>query len=274
MPFPPVVFLRTVRLLSRSALLMLCVLMGALLPLTSKAQYHLMTPDAVLPYAKNTLLKAHASLRSTASAKRVAAAGQHMVQPDPLPLVQSAAFGPALMASQAAYDQGRFAQAAAQLNLAVLSEPQNPFLLFHYARALYPTEADKPQSFVVYQQLVRNLDQDNGENDSTATIDYWFLEVYWKLGTLQMDQAQWGPAAYNIARFLVGAASLHDPTQEPLLYEQALQYLTECYFRLNEPEICRYYGNRTLKFFPKNQYVKQYLARLPPLKSTTRKLRP
>lgn len=273
MPSPLAVFLQTAWLMRQFALFILCLLVGTLMPLAGNAQYHLMTPDAVLPYVKNTILKAHASLRPTSSVKQ-AAAGQHMVQLDPLPVVQSAAFGSAIIASQAAYDQGQFAQAAAQLNLAIASEAQNPFLLFHYARALYPSEADKPQSFVVYQQLVRNLDQDNGENDSTATIDYWFLEAYWKLGTLQMDQAQWGPAAYNIARFLIGAASLNDLTQEPLLYEQALGYLTECYFRLDEPEICRYYGNRTLKFFPQNQYVKAYFARLPPSKATTKRLRP
>ena len=235
----------------------------AMLPLMSNAQYHLMTPDAVLPYVKNTVLKQHASLNPNASAKQIARAGQHLMQPDPLPLVQSSAYGPALVASQAFYAQGQFAKAAAQLTTGVAKEAQNPFLLFHFARALYATEARKPQSFIVYQQLVRNLDLDNGENDSTATIDYWFLEAYWKLGTLQMDQSQWGPAAYDIARFLAGASSLNELTQEPLLYEQALGYLTECYFKLNEPEICRYYGARTLKFFPKNQYVKPYLAKLP-----------
>lgn len=256
--------MQTVRPSHQSVWLQTCLLVSILLPLASKAQYHLMTPDAVLPYVKNTLLKEHASPNPNATAKQIAVAGQHLMQPDPLPLEQSATYGSALAASRAAYAQGQFNNAATRLTAGLASETQNHFLLFQYARALYATEVRKPESFVVYQQLIRSLDRDNGENDSTATIDYWFLEAYWKLGTLQMDQAQWGPAAYNIARFLAGAASLDGLTQEPMLYEQALGYLTECYFKLNEPEICRYYGTRTLKFFPKNRYVKAYLAKLPP----------
>lgn len=257
------IFLRMTRLLSQPIWIGICVLMCLMLPLISRAQYQLMTPDAVLPYVKNTILKEHAAINPDASAKQIAAAGQHLMQPDPLPLVQSAAYGQALAASQGSHAQDQFVQAATQLVAGLAKEAQNPFLLFHYARALYAAGARKPQSFVVYQQPVHNLDLNNGENDSTATIDYWFLEAYWKLGTLQMDQSQWGPESYNIARFLAGASSLNELTQAPLLYEQALGYLTECYFRLNEPEICRYYGTRTLKFFPKNQYVKSYPAKLP-----------
>ncbi|MDO7850029.1 hypothetical protein [Hymenobacter convexus] len=253
------------------ALLSFILIFNLLLPSAGNAQYHLMTPDAVLPYAKNTILKAHATAIAGASAKQIAAAGQHMMQPEPLPAVESVVFGPALAAAKAAYNQAHFAEAVADLSLPVASEPQNRFLLFHYARALYQTESTKPQAFEAYQKLISDLDRENGENDSTATIDYWFLEAYWKLGTLQMDQEQWKPAAYNMARFLIGASSLSELTQNPLLYEQALGYLTECYFRLNEPEICRYYGSRTLQFFPKNQYVRPYLAHLPPITKPKKK---
>lgn len=253
-------------------LLLIVLLAGTIRPLASSAQYHLMTQDAVLPYIKNTILKAHADADPNATAQQIAAADQHLMLADPLPAVQSVRYGIVLMAAEKYYEQQRFAEAATQLKAAVAGEPDNSFLLYQYARALYPTENTKPQSFIAYQQLVRKLDHENGENDSTATIDYWFLEAYWKLATLQMDQAQWSPAAYNISRFLIGASSLGDLSRETQLYEEALSYLTECYFMLNEPEICRYYGARTLKFFPKNQYVRAYLAKLPP--PTKSKLKP
>ena len=167
--------MQTARPSHQSIWLQICLLVSILLPLASKAQYYLMTHDAVLPYVKNTLLKEHASPNPNATAKQIAVAGQHLMQPDPLPLEQSATYGSALAASRAAYAQGQFNKAATQLTAGLASETQNPFLLFQYARALYATEVRKPESFVVYQQLIRSLDRDNGENDSTATIDYWFL---------------------------------------------------------------------------------------------------
>lgn len=51
--------------------------------------------------------------------------------------------------------------------------------------------------------------------------------------------------------------------QNALLREQILQYQTECFANLHNAKLCRYFGQRTLHFFPKNQYVKRYLAALP-----------
>jgi hypothetical protein len=53
-------------------------------------------------------------------------------------------------------------------------------------------------------------------------------------------------------------------SENGLMREQILQYQTECFSHLGNAPLCRYFGQRTLQAFPENQYVTQYLAKLPP----------
>ncbi|MET4074366.1 hypothetical protein [Hymenobacter sp. UYCo722] len=160
------------------------------------------------------------------------------------------------------YDAGRFAEAAAHLKPFISQQLVAPQVLNQYARALYRLPGGKPQSYAAYQRLIVLLDAYGREDAATCAIYLTFRESYYKLATLQMDNAKWRSAAYNFSRFLytlntVAAWKTND------IYESALQYQTECFAELGDVKLCRHYGQRTLKFFPHNQYVLSYLARLP-----------
>ncbi|WP_201977425.1 hypothetical protein [Hymenobacter rubidus] len=238
--------------------------LGLLLPATGVAQYYFRTPDAVLPVRKNSVSYTHVDVVDNLPLGSKVQKGQQIAVIQPEPAVQSEGYDLVLAGAKKAYDEGFFPQAAAALADAVVHEPDNPFLLYHYARALYKTDETKPQSYTVYQQLIAALARQGGENDTIAVVDMWFPEAYWKLGTLQMDNAQWAAAVDNIARALLSLEELGTLNSTPI-HEEALAYLTECFYNLQNAKLCRYYGNRTLKLFPHNRYVQPYLAHLPPV---------
>ena len=160
------------------------------------------------------------------------------------------------------YNAGRFVEAAAHLKPFANQEVVAPQVLSQYARALYRIPGGKAQSYAAYQRLIALLDAYGREDATTCAIYLPFSECYYKLATMQMDNARWELAAYNLSRFLyalnaVPASKTND------IYETALQYQTECFAELGDAKLCRHYGQLTLKHFPANQYVRPYLARLP-----------
>ena len=173
--------------------------------------------------------------------------------------------------SERAYMDGKYEEAAALVADAAQLTPADPNVLYCYARALYRNEATREQSYPVYQRLVALLDAYGREDARTVTVYLPFLEAYFKLATLQLDAQQWAAASYNLSRAAAALQSLHETAAANAgLREQILQYQTECFANLNKPELCRYFGQRKLRFFPGNRYVKSYLAALPRPKAARR----
>ncbi len=222
--------------------------------------YFFLSPNCGLPVRITTINMLHCDADSLVIGTKVYP-GMAIGHMQSLPAIRSIYYGAALTASEAAYDAGQFAQAAALLTEAVEHEPTNLFLLNAYARALYQINETKPQSYTAYQAFFRAQQADYTPASNELAVDGWFLEAYWKFGTLCLDNAQWAQAVASIEQFLAGYDRIDAPN--PQLLEQALGYLTEAFFQLHKAELCRYYGQRTLKLYPTNQYVKRYLAALP-----------
>lgn len=185
----------------------------------------------------------------------VMAAGRPIGAFEPPPAVLSARHQARVDAANRLYDARDYAGALAAIEPAYLDERANPFLIETYARVLYRM-GERAQSFVVYRQLVDLLDAQWGAADS-VTVDLWFVDAYWKAGTLHMDRREWERAAFEISRALVGGLAW-----EPLAEDQALSYLTRAYFELGRHEEARYYAQRALGRNPRNTYARQYLDRL------------
>jgi hypothetical protein len=117
----------------------------------------------------------------------------------------------------------------------------------------------------VYQRLITLLNSYGREDEHTVTVYLPFLEAYFKLATLQLDAQEWAAASYNLSRAAAALQTMPEAAaQNAPLREQILQYQTECFANMHDVKLCRYFGQRTLRFFPENQYVKSYLAALPP----------
>ena len=228
------------------------------LPETGWAQWKLTTPDCAFPTQKRYYnYVADDQPITAADSIKLAKARAKMPSAYPKPHAID------LAQSERAYADGHFAEAADQLKAFANQDPPDPSLLNQYARSLYHVPDGKSRSYAVYHRLVSLLDRYGGENASTCVVYLPFSEAYYKLATLQMDNAQWSEAAYNISRALLALAALPD-LKQVAPYEEMLKYQTECFAELGNVKLCHYYGQRTLKLFPKNQYVRPYLARLPP----------
>lgn len=189
------------------------------------------------------------------AAGAIVSAGRPIGAFEPPPAVLSVRHQARVDAANRLYDARDYAGALAAIEPAYLDERANPFLIETYARVLYRM-GERAQSFVVYRQLVDLLDAQWAAPDS-VTVDLWFVDAYWKAGTLHMDRREWERAAFEISRALVGGLAW-----EPLAEDQALSYLTRAYFELGRHEEARYYAQRALGRNPRNTYARQYLDRL------------
>ena len=184
----------------------------------------------------------------------VVAAGRPVGDVEPWPAVLSDHHQAALVAAVALYDKQDYAGALATLESAYRDEPTNPFVLEAYGRALY-RHGERERAFQVYRRLVDLLDAEWRTDAATAvTIDLWFVDAYWKVGTLHMDRSEWERAAFEISRALAGGFMW-----ERLAADQALSYLAKAYAEMDRRDIARYYAQRALEQNPRNSFVKRYL---------------
>jgi len=183
----------------------------------------------------------------------------------PVAVLPAARHPSAVAESEHAYAVGHLAEAANAVAALARQQPADPNVLNCYARALYRDEATRSQSYPVYQKLVALLDRYGHEGPTVVSVYSQFSEAYFKLATLQLDAEQWAAASYNLSRAASAMETLHELQADNAgVREQILQYQTECFANLHNVKLCRYFGQRTLCFFPKNQYVKHYMTTLPP----------
>jgi hypothetical protein len=193
------------------------------------------------------------------------------------------------------YNAGNYEQAAKLLEQAAQDEPSNPFVLYNYARALY--RHDREKSYSIYSQLIELLDAQTVTeyyveikphteilneiedkelqqdiiavqrefkklNYTKTQIDMWFVEAYWKIGTLHLDRKEYLKAAFEITRGLKGGLGAYKK-----LKEQAYQYLTEAYFHQKKYALALYCAQKTLEINSENTYVQKYLKEIGKIKN-------
>ncbi|TGM55642.1 hypothetical protein EHQ91_12100 [Leptospira biflexa] len=191
-------------------------------------------------------------------------AGQVAGTMTPLPDIVSEKFETQYRNAEQLYSEKKFNEAVAILEPSIKTEKNNPFLWNLYARALYAANRKK-ESFSAYQRLLSIIDADetyfeDGSPD-LVVLDAWFLEAYWKISTLYLDQEEYAKSIFYNRKMLdvvTYANKLYDP--EKMIYNvSALSYLAEAYYFLKIKEANQFYVCETLKLDKDNQYVLQFL---------------
>lgn len=176
----------------------------------------------------------------------------------PLPVVQSERHQKEIDTSRRLYNEGKYIEAAKAVQAALKDESENEFLLECHAHALYRSDTYRPASYEFYNRLISQLDS-KSDKKTTIPLDSWFMEAYWKYGTLLMDREEWENATYEISRAL--AISFMNNNAQPFVL-QAYSYLTKAYFQLGRYGEATYYADAALQINPKNEYVKYYLDQI------------
>jgi len=241
-----------------AALALLAVAGCSAAPRTPKAiPRETKAPHALILYAildRDVRLAHLGRTTSPTAARTVLSAGRPVGDVQPLPVVVSDHHQAALMEAERLYARQDYAAALAVLEPVYRDEPKNPFVLEAYGRALY-RQRERERAFEVYRTLVDLLDAEWSTDAAKAvTIDLWFVDAYWKVGTLHIDRAEWERAAFEISRALAGGFMW-----EPLAVDQALSYLMRAYDQMDRHDVARYYAERALEQNPKNPLARRYL---------------
>lgn len=183
----------------------------------------------------------------------VVSAGRPVADVRPLPSVLSERHQNALVEAEGLYARQQYAGALALLEPAYRLEPENLFVLEAYGRVLV-RQRERARAFDVYRKLVDQLDAEGKANAPAVTVDMWFVDAYWKVGTLHMDRAEWERAAFEISRALAGGSMW-----QPLAVDQALSYLIKAYHEMGRRDVAKYYAERALERNPDNPIARRYL---------------
>ncbi|MCW7507470.1 hypothetical protein ND816_06475 [Leptospira levettii] len=191
-------------------------------------------------------------------------AGQIAGTMSALPEVVSPLFESQYRKAEQLYAEKKFDEVITILEPTVKVEKRNPFLWNLYARALYAAKRKK-ESFLAYQTLLSINDADETYNEdgspNLVIIDVWFLEAYWKISSIYLDQGEYAKSIFYNRKMLdivTFANKQYDPNN--MIYNvTALSYLAEAYYFLNLKEPNNYYACETLKLDPNNQYVLQFI---------------
>lgn len=138
-------------------------------------------------------------------------------------------------------------------------EPDNLFFLQQMAATTYRMGKNEEslQLHLLLMERIKNLHPEiRGE-----IVDLWFLDSYYRLGTLYLDKKDWDQAILNIRKIYDFSSSPRHPGKEHarLLLEQAAGFLTEATFHNKDRKANHYYYCQTLSLDRENTYIAPYL---------------
>ena len=174
--------------------------------------------------------------------------------PAPWPIIISHNNNDSLNNAQELYENAEYNDCYNIIKEIFVAEKDNPFYLYIAAMLFYKNVNYHGVCYDMFNKLNSLAHDPNVGEEEHTQINAWFPEMYWKLGCIYLDRAEWLRAAHNITKFLVlFGQSLDNP-----VVEQAYGYLAEAYFYLDDTEQFDILYNFMIMQYPDNEYVLQF----------------
>lgn len=153
-------------------------------------------------------------------------------------------------------------------------DKENPFVLNALGRSFYWMKGRKKEAIGFYLQLMKILEKGyldseknavvfqatNAKSRAITVIDPWFIDAYWKLGTLYLDYEKYPEAIFEMHRlyYYEYTAEREIPAENIQLAVQLFRYLTEAYYFVKDKEANQYFYCRIKEIDPQDTYVDRF----------------
>lgn len=164
--------------------------------------------------------------------------------------------------AQAFYNESKFQEALAEGEGLLQRQPENIYAIELLARIHYRMNQDYRKRIdlakPLYEELIQRLQsvEISDDIDPKTVIYYDMVDVYWKLGTLYLDQEKYDRAIVNIYRAMYVFKATN--TQNPRAWFQMNLYLVEAFYKTNDKERNNYQYCIFKQSFPSSTEADRY----------------
>ena len=150
-------------------------------------------------------------------------------------------------------------------------DAKNPFVINALSRTYYNMEGQGSRSINGYLELMSIIEAGYFDSEKYSVtirlsknkpqaklvIDPWFIEAYWKLGTLYLDYQEYEKSVFEMSKiyYYEFHAGIELREAEQQMAKQLFGYLAEAHFHLKNKAANNYFICRTKEVDPQNTYV-------------------
>jgi hypothetical protein len=152
------------------------------------------------------------------------------------------------------YKKGDYRAAAAEYNSVFEQEKQNVFYIYELGLAYYWVTEKRNFSYDYLGVIAEHLSNKYKDSSTLVSIDFTYHELYWKLGTLQLDYQDWPNAAVNLAKSMIVIYTLAE-NRNTDIDRKHIGFLGEAFFRNGQTDGYEYFRRYLKAKYPKDDYL-------------------
>lgn len=155
------------------------------------------------------------------------------------------------------YKKGDY-QSAAQSYYSVFDqENQNIFYIYELGLAYYWLPDYRSYAYEYLNVIAEHLSNKYKDGETLVSIDFSYNELYWKLGTLQLDYKDYANAAVNLSKSMIVIYNLGE-NRNAKIDETHIGFLAEAFYMTGNTDAFEYFQRFLKHKYPKNTYIETF----------------
>lgn len=155
------------------------------------------------------------------------------------------------------YKKGDYQSAAQSYYTVFDQESQNIFYIYELGLAYYWLPDYRNYSYEYLGVIAEHLSNKYKDSDTLVSIDFSYHELYWKLGTLQLDYKDYANAVVNLSKSMIVIYSLGENRNREI-DETHLGFIAESFHMTGNTDAFEYFERFLKRKYPKNTYVDSF----------------